>query len=299
MNPHDLPALSGAAPAYEALARASVLYTDLDGTLVAPGGSVLADATGAPSAIVASAIVAVNAAGLEVVPVSGRNRMQLMELARLLGWGGFIAEAGAIIQRGTGADAAITYDRGVWTAEQAGGRPPFATIRSSGAYEALAEAFPGRVEHYASWQMDREATLLLRGCLDLAAAQAVLDSIDPPLDIVDNGMLRNPGTLACGDLPPHAYHVVPRGVCKARAIALDLEARGLGPADAIAIGDSATDIQMAEATGALFLVDNAFASRGVIDELARGGRPNIFRLSGARGEGWAELASAWVQAVHA
>ncbi len=56
---------------------------------------------------------------------------------------------------------------------------------------------------------------------------------------------------------------------------------------------------MAEVTGALFLVDNAFASRGVIDELARDARSNVFRLAGARGEGWAELASAWVQAVRA
>ncbi|MRR13431.1 hypothetical protein EG835_13480, partial [bacterium] len=53
--------------AAELLAGASVLYTDLDGTLVARGGSVLTDAGGAPSTVVAEAIVALSRAGLTVV----------------------------------------------------------------------------------------------------------------------------------------------------------------------------------------------------------------------------------------
>ncbi len=51
-----------------------------------PGGSVVADAAGAPSAATVEAIVALNRAGLTVVPVSGRTRLQLTEVVRLLGW---------------------------------------------------------------------------------------------------------------------------------------------------------------------------------------------------------------------
>lgn len=292
-----VPYLDKSTRAREMLARASVLYTDLDGTLVAKGGSVLADAEGAPSTTTAEAIVAVNRAGLDVVPVSGRNRLQLRELTQLLGWRAYIAEAGAIIVRGTGLDAEIVLDIGDWReGEFPEGETPFEIIVRSGALEALISAFPGRIEHFAPWQLDREVTLLLRGCLDTAEAQAVLDTVRPPLDLIDNGQLRSYGTLTCRDMAPHAYHVVPRGVCKARAIALDLASRGLSQQDAIAIGDSATDTEMASAVSAVVLVDNAFESPGVLAELERRGTDGIFRTRAKRSEGWAEFANAWLDA---
>ncbi|MDO9556162.1 MAG: HAD hydrolase family protein [Coriobacteriia bacterium] len=296
MSP-NVPYLDDSPLVREALGRASVLYTDLDGTLVAKGGSVLADAEGTPSTATAEAIVGVNRAGLDIVPVSGRNRLQLRELTQLLGWHSYIAEAGAIIVHGTGLDAEVILDIGQW---QEGtfpeGETPFEIIVRSGAYDTLTAAFPGRIEHFAPWQLDREVTLLLRGCLDTAEAQSVLDQIQPPIDIVDNGRLRSYGTLTCRDMAPHAYHVVPRGVCKARAIARDLAARGLTQADAIAIGDSATDIEMASAVGALVLVDNAFDSPGVLAELERRGPERVFRTRTRRSEGWAETARAWLDA---
>jgi hypothetical protein len=167
----------------------------------------------------------------------------------------------------------------------------------SGAYEALVEAFPGRIEHYAPWQLEREASLLLRGCLDVREGQAVLDALALPLDLVDNGMLRSHGTLTCRDMAPHAYHVVPKGVSKARAIARDLEWRGLAREQAAAIGDSATDLEMADAVGVMALVGNAFESPGVLSELARTGRTNVWRTTAVRCEGWAEFARAWTAAV--
>jgi hypothetical protein len=65
----------------------------------------------------------------------------------------------------------------------------------------------------------------------------VLDALALPLDLVDNGMLRSHGTLTCRDMAPHAYHVVPKGVSKARAIARDIEWRGLAREQAAALGD--------------------------------------------------------------
>src|SRR5690606_36719978 len=140
------------------------------------------------------------------------------------------------------------------------GETPFQVIERSGAYELLRQRFPGLVEYHTPWHENRESTHLLRGCLDVAQAQRAIDGIEPPVGILDNGVVRNPGTLKCDGQLPHAYHLVPRGVSKAQAIALDLAARGLRPEQAAAIGDSATDIEMADAVAVMVLVDNAFES---------------------------------------
>lgn len=283
----------------EALARVRVLYTDLDGTLLAKGGCLLADGDGNPSCEVAETIVAANAAGLTVVPVSGRSRIQLVELVRLLGWTDFIAEAGAVLVRGIGAGSEVEYNFGDWPADILGeGENPYEFIENSGAYEALREAFPGRLEYHDPWHLDREATHLLRGCLDVEAGQAVLDGMEVPVDLIDNGIVRNRGTLACGDdCVPHAYHLVPSAVSKAQAIRLDLAHRGLTCDQAAAIGDSATDIEMADAVAIMALVDNAFESEGVRLALETPGRANVRRTRRARGAGWSEFVSAWLSAV--
>jgi hypothetical protein len=292
------PLLTSDERAREALGRVRVLYTDLDGTLVAKGGSVLADASGTPSVVVAQSIVDLNRAGLAVVPVSGRGRLQLRELTQLLGWDGYIAEAGGIIVHGTGLDFEAIVDTGTWPADLlAEGVTPFEAINEVRAAEMLIEALPGRIEQYAPWQLDREVSLLLRGCLETAEGQQVLDTLALPLDLVDNGMLRSYGTLSCRDLPPHAYHVVPRGVSKSRAIELDLAWRGLSRDQAAAIGDSATDLEMADAVGVMTLVNNAFASAGVLAGLGISPRSNVWRTSGDRGEGWTEFARTWRAAV--
>lgn len=294
----EVPLITTDDDALEALSRVRVLYTDLDGTLVAKGGCLLADSEGEPSLGVAASIVELNRAGLTVVPVSGRGRLQLTELVRLLGWSSFIAEAGAIIVHGVGPGSEVIYNNAEWPDSLLmGPLTPYEIIERSGGVAALTEAFPGRVEYHAPWHHDREATHLLRGCLDVTAAQAVLDELEPPIGILDNGIVRTTGDLACSDGElAHAYHLVPRGVSKAQAIALDLAMRGLGPEHAAAIGDSATDIGMAESVAVMALVSNAFDSKGVVQALSDTTRSNVWRTCCARGEGWTEFAGAWLAA---
>jgi predicted mannosyl-3-phosphoglycerate phosphatase (HAD superfamily) len=296
----ELPPLIANDPAsLEALGRVEVLYTDLDGTLLARGGCLLADSEGDSSTVVAEAIVALNRAGLTVVPISGRGRIQLTEVTRLLGWTDFIAEAGAVIVRGVGTreGATVTYNHGEWSDSLlAGGATPFQLIEESGAFERLLAEFPGLVEYHTPWHDNREATHLLRGCLDLARAQEVLEPLALPVGILDNGVVRNAGALACGDQLPHAYHLVPRGVSKAQAIELDLAARGLTREQAAAIGDSVTDVEMADAVAVMALVQNAFDSAGVRAELDRMPRDNVYCTCCQRGDGWAEFARAWLEA---
>lgn len=284
--------------AIEALSRVEIVYTDLDGTLLAKGGCLLADAQGRPSTMVAEAVVEANRAGVHIVPISGRGRLQLIEFVRLLGWCDFIAEAGAVLVRGVGAGQHVFYNNAEWPeALLAEGLTPFELIERSGAYELLRDEFPGRIEYHDPWHLDREATHLLRGCVNAADAQAVLDRIALPIGLLDNGLVRNKGTLTCADDEfPHAYHLVPKGVSKAQAISLDLAARGLSPDQAAAIGDSATDIEMADAVGTMVLVHNAFDSLGVRTILAESPRANVLATCCERGEGWAEFVRVWLSA---
>jgi HAD superfamily hydrolase (TIGR01484 family) len=277
------------------LADASVLYTDLDGTLVSRG-CLFTDAEGAPTMRIAEAVVALNRAGIAVVPVSGRGVSQLTELVRLLGWTDFIAEAGAITVRDLGPDAQVMYDRGTWPQDAIDAETtPYEAIEAAGAIDALLEAFPDRLEYHDPWHEGREVTHLLRGCVDGAEAQSALDALELPIDIVDNGIIRNRGSLSC-EGAPHAYHLVPQGVSKANAIHADLAARGLTAADAISIGDSAADLEMAEATGTFVLVANGFGSEGVRASLETHPRDNVVRSHAPRGEGWAEFVDAWLVA---
>ncbi|HZD74006.1 MAG TPA: hypothetical protein VE776_09020, partial [Actinomycetota bacterium] len=76
-----------------------VLFSDVDGTLVGRGGSLLADLEGSPTLAAAEALVAAGRAGLEVVLVSGRTRAQLFEACRLLGLRDAIGELGTVLLR--------------------------------------------------------------------------------------------------------------------------------------------------------------------------------------------------------
>jgi hydroxymethylpyrimidine pyrophosphatase-like HAD family hydrolase len=232
------------------------------------------------------------------VPVSGRGRVQLIEVVRLLGWHDFIAEAGAVIVHGVGPGAKVIYNNAEWPEELLEhGDTPYELIARSGAAAALQAEFPGQLEYHTPWHEGREATHLLRGCLDANRAQAVLDTLEPPIGLLDNGIVRTRGTLACDESHiPHAYHLVPKGVSKAQAIELDLALRGLTRDQAAAIGDSATDIEMADAVAVMALVENAFDSVGVQAALSQRIPDNLWRTCCRRGDGWAEFTRAWLKA---
>ena len=55
----------------------------------------------------------------------------------------------------------------------------------------------------------------------------------------------------------HAYHLIPAGASKARAVARHMQARGYPRADCIAVGDSREDMDAASVVGAFWLVANA------------------------------------------
>ena len=288
--------LADSPEALEALARVEVLYTDLDGTLLGRGASVLVDDRGEPTLETVEAIVAVNRAGLTVVMVSGRNAIQLAEDTRLLGWTDYIGEVGCM--RSVGRERHTTCSTGGWPADALlPGETPYEAIARAGALDALSTAFPGRIERHVPWDDNRLATHILRGEVDSAAAQAVLDTLPLPVAFIDNGIVHPPNHTLVGVEHIHAYHLVPKGASKTHALAEDLAERGLEPSRAAAIGDSAADLDMASAVGLFVLVANGLDSPDMAERVVA--TPNAYATRARQGHGWAEFARLWLEARQA
>ena len=288
-----LPALSESPEAIEALSGIELLYTDLDGTLLGRGASLLTDSGGSPAITTAEAIVRLNSTDLKAIICSGRNRLQLSEISRVLGWDGFLAELGCVVVSERGAEP--LYFMGMWTGDELMvGETPYEAIVRVGAIEALQEAFPGRVEYHDPHHLNREVTHVLRGGLDASAAQEVLDSLPLPIDIVDNGIIHPPRTSLIDVEEVHAYHLIPSGATKPQGIALDLERRGLPAKHVAAIGDSATDVAMAEVASVMVLVRNALDDSVVLSSAEK--FDNVYAVAGRNGAGWVEFVDAWMAA---
>jgi hydroxymethylpyrimidine pyrophosphatase-like HAD family hydrolase len=217
------------------------IYTDLDGTLLGDRASLLRDDDGAFSLLGAKALEACHRAGVEVVFYSGRGRAQLFEAARLLGAESYVYEAGAGVVA-SGEDVRLTevgYD----------------DIERSGAPAMLLEHYAGRLEYHDPWHTGREVTHLLRGDVDAAEADVLLaERGHSDLRLVDNGAIRR---RMAGVERPRAYHLVPRAVSKARAIAMHMQIRGLQRDEVVAVGDSREDAGAAEVVQTFWFVANA------------------------------------------
>jgi hypothetical protein len=293
-DPRPVPDLATSAQAAASLARARVLYSDVDGTLLGRGACLLADGTGAPNLDAATAAAALNGAGLPVVIVSGRNAGQLREMSRLLGWPDFIAELGCV--RSYDGGSRLVFDTGVWPdGSLRPGETPYEAIARVGAMELLQERFPGLIEYHDPWHRDRQVTHVLRGNLSIPDAQDALDTLPLPVTIVDNGIIHPQRHGLVGVTVIHAIHLMPAGTSKQRAVALDLVERGLTRDEALAIGDSAADVAMADVVGLMTVVSNGLDDPRLIASAQL--HDNIVAVSASHGSGWAELAGAWLAAA--
>ncbi|HVA59262.1 MAG TPA: hypothetical protein VNG13_01840 [Mycobacteriales bacterium] len=268
-----------------------VVYTDLDGTMVGPGGCFFRDLDRGLTLEPARALVEALDAGIQIVLVSGRTREQLIEAARIFGADGYIGELGSVLGWDRGRHSELL--RGAMPADLDG--PPAAAITAAGVTDRLLERHPGRLEYHAPWHLAHECDVMLRGLIDVAAAEAWLAEIGFGwLRLRDNGVL--PSSRSHGLVPearpPHVYHLMPDGLSKGLAVARDLARRGYLPQDAIAIGDSASDLTMAPYVRQLHLVANGHRQPHMA-ALIRG-LPNVTLANAAVGLGWAAAVRAAV-----
>jgi hydroxymethylpyrimidine pyrophosphatase-like HAD family hydrolase len=231
------------------------LYVDLDGTLLGPNASLLTGADGRFSLLGVRALEACARAGAEVVLYSGRKQSSVFDAARLIGSSAYIFELGC----GLTVDGELEWltDGLEPTAE---GGTIYDQIEASGAPALLLERFPGLIEHHTPWSVQRDVSHLFRGDVNLAEVAAVLQSAGLQwLKLVDNGVIVE--AHATG-LMPHlpivrAYHLIPAGSSKARAVARHMQARGYVREDCIAAGDSRQDVDAADVVGTFWLMANA------------------------------------------
>ena len=273
-----------------------IVYTDLDGTMVGPRGSFWHTSDPANptrpalTADPAAALLELHRAGVALVLVSGRTFEQVVEAARIFAAAGAIAELGAVV----GWDGGRSTHRltGELPAEHAG-RAPMDVMAEAGIVEQLIAGHPGRLEWHAPWHATHETDALLRGRVDPLAVDAELAERGYGwLTLKDNGAIPATSrmTLHPDTAPPRVYHLMPRGISKGVAIAWDLERRGIDPADAVAIGDSVSDLEMAPAVGRLWITANGATVDGMAQRLAT--VPNVAVTDAAMGEGWAQAVRA-------
>jgi HAD superfamily hydrolase (TIGR01484 family) len=269
---------------------ARIVYSDLDGTMVGPRGSFWHTAGRALTDGPAAALLELHRAGVPLVLVSGRTFEQVVEAARIFAADGAIAELGATV----GWDGGRNVHRlaGDFPAEYAR-RTPMEVIIDVGVVEELAAAHPGQLEWHAPWHTTHDTDALLRGRVDPLAVDAWLAERGLGwLTLKDNGAIPAASRFGLADdpRPPRVYHLMPRGISKGAAIAWDLQRRGLTPDDAVAIGDSVSDLDMAPAVGRLFITANGASADGMAERLAA--VPNVTVTDGAMGEGWAQAVRA-------
>ena len=265
----------------EKLGRVKVIYTDLDGTMMGPRGcfflNLHMEYTLRPAAVLLEAL----RMGVDVVPVSGRSGRQMRETARLMGLRNYIAELGV----------ELVYDQGervvVNTGSFQGNADDlYRSIMESGVADFLFSRYAGRLEYHTPWSSFRDCTPLFRGLVDLAQANGLLEKRFPGLILVDNGVL--PVRSETLDVPEvRAYHLVPKGESKERAVAEDMRLRGFEPSEAVAVGDSDADLAFAGVVGAYFMVRNGlYSNPHLLDVIPSYG--NVVITEGYLNEGWAE-----------
>ncbi len=244
------------------------LYVDLDGTLLGHGASLVHDGEGKVSLQGMRAIEACLRAGVEIVLMSGRRRIQVAEDARLFGQDAFIYEAGACVV--LGGDPRLGGEEHWLTGDLKPGELTIAQqIESSGAPAMLLERYEGRLEYHEPWHVDREVSHLFRGLVDAQEVDALLaEHGHGHLRLVDNGVV-NRRSPALAELPHvRCYHLVPAGASKAGAVAFHRQVRGYAREETFAVGDSREDLACAEHVGNFWLVANAVERDPSIGEAA-------------------------------
>ena len=213
--------------------------------------------------------------------MSGRREAQVLADARLIGQTSYIYEAGC----GVVIDGERTYLTGDW---RRGGRlSPAERMLEAGrpgpALRALRR--PARVAPPVAHGPRPLAPVPRRRRRRRGERAARASAGHDDLRFLDNGAISTPME---GIEVPHAYHLVPGGASKAKAVAFHVRARGYAPEECIAVGDSLEDLEAADAVGPL-LRGRQRARRATRACARRSSRfANVTVTEGAMGDGFYE-----------
>lgn len=250
------------------LNKVSVIYTDVDGTLVT-NGCLFCNRDGFTMRN-AQAVYQLLSAGVDVVMTSGREKEKLKDTARLLGFQNYIANLGIELVYNQG-EKVIT-DFGVDVPDQQSLKN---WIKNSGVIETLFDNFPEQITFYEPWADILRTHYLMIGELSNPELDQLFNEKFPDLRIIDNGEVSPYKQFS----KPHTYHILPKSVGKKSAIQTDKRERKLDTNNLIAIGDSLEDMTMADEVAIFFLLDDHLPIH----------QSNIIRVSNSRGEGFSQI----------
>ena len=282
------------------LARVSCIFTDIDGTMFAPGSCALSDNDRTPSLTLARALVDLRRAGIEVIPCSGRCRAMLHEDCRVLGFNSYIGDMGGLLMYDLKADD-WEYFTGDMPYDPACGLTPHQVIERTGAIQRIIDRYPGHIEYYndmANGYKYREVAFGLRGDVPEGELQVMLEESGAEVDLANNGRLNYVSKPTTLELAPGVsawgYMVVPRGLDKGRALERFCARRGIDRSETLGIGDSSSDFELAPHVGTFVCVENALSDPAARDLLVT--CDNAYAACGRTVDGWAYMADALLAA---
>lgn len=263
-----------------------VIYTDVDGTLLGPIGCMIRDHNFSYTIEPVKALIRALEGGIDVVLVSGRNKQQLRETARILGLRNYIAELGTETVYDLGDE--IIRDYGAMRVEEG---TLYQAFEESGVIDFLFHKYSGRLELHLPWSLERDCTPLLRGYIEVEEVNKVLiDNGFSQMEIVDNGSI--PKHMTDLDIESlRAYHIMPKGVSKQGAVEKDLRRRNIDRKEAVSMGDAVADTFLSKVTGACFIMKNGLLGNEQMIETLES-EQNIFLSDGLLGAGWAKVVNA-------
>jgi HAD superfamily hydrolase (TIGR01484 family) len=250
------------------LERVSVIYTDVDGTLVT-NGCLFCNNEGFTMRN-AEAVYQLLSAGVDVVMTSGREKEKLKDTARLLGFQNYIANLGIELVYNQG-EKVIT-DFGIDVPDQQSLKN---WIKNSGVIDTLIDSFPGKITFYEPWADILQTHYLMIGELPRAQLDLIFAEKFPELRIIDNGEVSPYEQFS----KPHTYHILPKSVGKKSAIQTDKKVRKLNTKNLIGIGDSLEDMSMSDEVAIFFLLDDHLPIH----------QSNIIRVSNSQGKGFSQV----------
>src|SRR3954470_2705976 len=163
-----------------------IVYSDLDGTMVGPGGCFFRAEGSRVDLEPAHALADLLLADVPLVLVSGRTRAQLVEACGIFGADGYVAELGALIGWRGGTEAELLR----------GSMPDTLDSVPEKLVEALLARFAGRLEFHSPWHLGHEIDVMLRGQVDVLEVEDWLSQQGYAwLRLRDNGVLPRKGLL--------------------------------------------------------------------------------------------------------
>jgi HAD superfamily hydrolase (TIGR01484 family) len=260
-----------------------VIYTDLDGTLLNDQGCLIKDVNNRFYFEGVKLFETIARNNWDVVLVSGRNKIQLRYNAMLIGVKNYIPELGCEMVYNLGEKVFVTFDNLKYKYEITKGGKDLVRI-----IELFREYFPGKIDSYLDWSMDRTYNALFFGEVDVEHANEILrENGYEGLVLVDNGFSKLV-TLDLNVEHLRIYNLIPKGVDKSSAIKLDKKVRKLKTESCIALGDSAEDLKMAKEVHAFFLMSDAAERNKEILDLIKNYN-NVYMTDQGMNRGWVEV----------